>query len=169
MKRNKHKINKELVQIGGSPEKDLKALNPNNPMIKLFEEFEQRGGFEESLDPKKGTKTWIYSPPGNLRGASVIGGHIKWDIEVIYKKWGIDIGAFSIYELELTLEVEDEEKDESFEKTILVKAPQLSNPDHIRTYIEGFPLGIEDIEIEMRNTEDPEFWKYEIRLGKEEE
>ena len=138
-------------------------------MIKIFEEFSPRGAFEQSLDPKKGVSISLYRTPTPLRSASVIGGSLKWNIDLVYRKWGIDIGEPVLEELELILELEDEEKEEYYTRTITVPKEALMDPERIKTQIKGFPLGIDDIEIDMNHTESPEFWKYEITIGKDEE
>ena len=138
-------------------------------MIKIFEEFSPRGAFEQSLDPKKGVDASIYRAPTPLKGASVIGGSIKWDMDLTYRKWGIDIGEISLVEIVLELEMEDEDGEDLITKTIVVDSSSLMDPERIKTKIQGFPLGIEEVEIDMNHTDSPEFWKYEIYIGQREE
>lgn len=138
-------------------------------MIKVFEEFSPRGAFEQSLDPKKGVSVSLYRQPTPYKGASVIGGSIKWDMDLYYKKWGIDLGGVSLIEITLELEMDDEENDDYIYKTLVIETKDLQNTLNLETKIGGFPLGINEIEIDMNHTDSPEFWKYEISIGGEED
>ena len=67
------------------------------------------------------------------------------------------------------MELEDEEKEEEYTKEISVPQEALQDPSRFKVEIEGFPLTITYMEIDMRHSEDPEDWKYEIKLGKDPE
>lgn len=76
--------------------------------------------------------------------------------------------AVRLTKLSFNVEVEDEDnEDETIIKEIVVPSEALQDPLRIKYKVEGFPLTITSLDITMRNSEDPEDWKYEIIIGEE--
>ena len=74
--------------------------------------------------------------------------------------------SIRLTKLSFNVEVEDEDnEDETLIKEIVVPSEALQDPFRIKYTVEGFPLSITSLDITMRNSEDPEDWKYEISLG----
>lgn len=136
-------------------------------MIKLFENFDEPLVYKQML---KGYDVSLYAEPYTLRGARVAGCSVSWTLELEHRKWGIELGSFKLTGLTLSLEIEDpENEDEEIVKELEVPVESLGNLEKYKVSVEGFPLQITDLEINMRQTEDEEFWKYEVTLGKKED
>ena len=84
-----------------------------------------------------------------------------------YRKWGIEMGTIELTKLSFILELEDEEKDETYNKEVVVPSETLRDYQRFKSEVKGFPLQITSLDINMRHSEDPEDWKYEIVLGEE--
>ena len=137
--------------------------------IKLFENFGESPEFTQPIGGSSDLDLDLYKEPYPLRGGRVTSGSVSWKLNLDYRKWGIDLDSFQMTKLSFDIELEDEEKEEEYTKEILVPSETLQDPDRVKVTIEGFPLTISYIEIDMRHSEDPEDWKYEIKLGKEPE
>jgi hypothetical protein len=81
----------------------------------------------------------------------------------------MELGATpaAITSMRLEYEIEDEETGDTIEKEIEIPEGVLSH-DQFTTEINSFPLNLEAIEITMRHTMDPRFWKFKLYLGKSE-
>lgn len=138
-------------------------------MIKLFENFNEAPEFTQKISTDD-VYVSLYKEPGSLRSASVRSGEVKWTMDVSYRKWGIELGKAQLTYLEIVLEIEDPESEDgdTFEKTITVTKEQLLDSfERTEQELEGFPLSLSDLEIDMRHSEDPEDWKYKIQIGKD--
>jgi hypothetical protein len=134
--------------------------------IKLFENFGEDPEFTQKISSDD-VYLSLYSEPYSLRSGYVIGGSVSWKCEMSYKKWGIEMESIRLTKLSFEIEVEDEDnEDETHIKEIVVPSEALQDTSRIKYEVEGFPLTIASLEITMRNSEDPEDWKYEITLGK---
>jgi hypothetical protein len=135
----------------------------------LSENFGESPEFTQSIGDRGSIDLSTYKEPYSLRSGRVKTGSVSWKLNLDYRKWGIDMDSFQVTKLDLEIELEDEEKEEEYTKEISVPLEALQDPDRFKVEIEGFPLTITYIEIDMRHSEDPEDWKYEIKLGKEPE
>jgi hypothetical protein len=81
----------------------------------------------------------------------------------------MDLGATpaTITSMRLEYEVDDEETGDPIEKEIEIPEGTFSY-DQFTTECNSFPLNLEAIEIKMRHTMDPRFWKIRLYLGKSE-
>jgi hypothetical protein len=114
----------------------------------------------------------LYKEPGNLRSGMIRSGVVNWTIDLTYKKWGIDIGSVSLLYIEFELELDDEEDEDggTIMKTITVTKEELQEANEdLKQEVEGLPIAITDLEIDMRHSESPQDWKYKLVLGKKPE
>jgi hypothetical protein len=90
-------------------------------------------------------------------------------MELSPRKWGLDLGATpaAITSMRLEYEIEDEETGDIIEKELDLGGDSFSH-EQFTTEINSFPLNLEAIEITMRHTMDPRFWKFKLYLGKSE-
>lgn len=138
-------------------------------MIKLFENFNEAPEFTQKIS-REDVYLSLYNEPGSLRSSLVRSGEVKWTMDVNIRRWGIELGKAQLTHLEIVLEVDDQESEDgdTIEKTITVTKEQLLDSfERTEQELEGFPLSITDLEIDMRHSEDPEDWKYTIKIGKD--
>lgn len=142
----------------------------------MFEDFTSSQNTPEFTDIIGDKKSHIYlstyKEPYSLREASVKGGKVTWTCEIQYKKWGIAIENVRLTSLTLTFEIEEyKNEDDDFpeykEKEIAVPPEDLKDLLKYKVEIEGSPLKMKRLEIDMRHSEHPEDWKYEIEIGPE--
>jgi len=140
--------------------------------IKLYELFNNNEAPEFTQEiSSKDVYLSLYKEPGNLRSASVRDGKVTWTIDLSYRKWGIDLGSVSLLYLEFELELDDEEDEDggTITKTITVTKEQLqASHEDLKQSLEGLPIAITDLEIDMRHSESPQDWIYSVTLGKKE-
>jgi hypothetical protein len=137
--------------------------------IKLYENFgQERIAFSDKIGDS-GTQVDLYEEPMGMKYASVRAGVVNWDLELVTRKWGLDLGATpaAITSMRLEYEIEDEETGDSIEKELDLGGDSFSH-EQFTTEINSFPLNLEAIEITMRHTMDPRFWKFKLYLGKSE-
>ena len=137
--------------------------------IKLYENFGQERIAFSSKIGREDTHVDLYDEPMGMKYASVRAGVVNWDLELVTRKWGMELGATpaAITSMRLEYEIEDEETGDTIEKEIEIPEGVLSH-DQFTTEINSFPLNLEAIEITMRHTMDPRFWKFKLYLGKSE-
>ena len=134
--------------------------------IKLFENFGEDPEYTQKISSDD-IYLSLYSEPYSLKSGSIIGGSVSWKCEMRHRKWGIEMEAIRLTKLSFEIELEDEDnEDETHIKEIVVPSEALQDTSRIKYEVEGFPLTITSMDITMRNSEDPEDWKYEITLGK---
>jgi hypothetical protein len=137
--------------------------------IKLYENFGQgRIAFSDKIGGT-GTQVDLYEEPIGMKYASVRAGVVNWDMELSPRKWGMELGATpaAITSMRLEYEIEDEETGDIIEKELDLGGDSFSH-EQFTTEINSFPLNLEAIEITMRHTMDPRFWKFKLYLGKSE-
>jgi len=137
--------------------------------IKLYENFGQdRLAFSNKIG-RENTHVDLYDEPMGMKYASVKEGVVNWDLELRHREWGMELGGTpaTITSIRFDYEVDDEETGDAIEKEIEIGEDVFSN-EQFETEIEGFPLYLEAIEISMRHTMDPKFWKIKLYLGKKE-
>jgi hypothetical protein len=137
--------------------------------IKLYENFgQERIAFSDKIGDS-GTQVDLYEEPMGMKYASVRAGVVNWDLELVTRKWGMELGATpaAITSMRLEYEIEDEETGDSIEKELDLGGDSFSH-EQFTTEINSFPLNLEAIEITMRHTMDPRFWKFKLYLGKSE-
>jgi hypothetical protein len=137
--------------------------------IKLYENFGQERIAFSSKIGREDTHVDLYDEPMGMKYASVRSGVVNWDMELSPRKWGLDLGATpaSITSMRLEYEIEDEETGDIIEKELDLGGDSFSH-EQFTTEINSFPLNLEAIEITMRHTMDPRFWKFKLYLGKSE-
>lgn len=136
-------------------------------MIKLFENFDQPQEFFQKFTRNDETVNFqLWKEPNSMRDNYGIEGTFTWQCSLKYNKWGIDIDSIVLTSLSLTVELEDEDnEDMSIDKKIELTKEDLQDASKYKIVVEGFPLTITSLEVNMRHSEDPEDWKYEITLG----
>lgn len=106
----------------------------------------------------------FYNEPDELYGVNVIDGTVNWTIEMNHNKRGIEFGEASIKSMELTLEMEDKISGEESTDTISLSESDFDS-GAIRTELNGFPLYVSSIEIQMNGSSDPKMWKITLNIG----
>lgn len=134
--------------------------------LKLFENFENIE-FEETIK-RNSLDVDIYDAPLEYKGASVMGGKVKWILDLYTRRSGYETGLPKLTYLYLMLEVEDEENEDTKEIQIEVTKDEF-DWEQFSSEVKQFPLYLREIEIEMNHTKDPEFWKYKLIIGSEED
>ena len=137
--------------------------------IKLYENFGQgRIAFSDKIGGT-GTQVDLYEEPIGMKYASVRAGVVNWDLELVTRKWGMELGETpaSITSIRLNYEVDDEETGDSIEKEWEIPEGVFSY-EQFETEVNTFPLNLEAIEIKMNHTMSPKFWKIKLYLGKNE-
>lgn len=134
--------------------------------LKLFENYKD-GEFEDIIG-KDAVEVDIYKDPLEYRGAYVRGGKVGWSLDVYPTSSGYKAGSPKLNYLYLILEVEDEDSEDSKEIEIEISGEELQE-DQFSSEIRSFPLYLRGIEIVMGHTKDPEFWKYKLIIGREED
>ena len=151
----------------GVPHQPLDLDLNHKPMhIKLFENFQEFPEFTQKI-AKNTTDVNItfYKEPYTLGNLYFVEGSFSWKCKLETKTWGISLESIILTKLEFTVELEDEEKEEFYYKTITVPEEHLRDPLRYKVDVESFPLQITNIEVNMRHSEDPEDWKYELTVG----
>lgn len=134
--------------------------------LKLFENYEDTE-FEATIS-RNDVSVDLYDEPLEYKGASIIGGKVKWVLDLYTRRSGYETGLPKLTYLYLMLEVEDEDGEETKEIEIEITKGELQW-DQFSSEIYSFPLYLREIEIEMNHTKDPEFWKYKLIIGQEED
>lgn len=137
--------------------------------IKLYENFgQERISFSDKIGDS-GTQVDLYEEPMGMKYASVRSGVVNWDMELVTRKWGMELGATpaTITSMRLEYEVDDEETGAPIEKEIEIAEGVFSH-EQFTTEINSFPLNLEAIEIRMNHTMAPRFWKIKLILGRPE-
>ena len=108
----------------------------------------------------------IYGEPKEIYNCSVIGGKAEWTLDIEYNRWGIDIGPMGarIASMLLVLEIENEETGDYEEMEIEVEESQIDT-EFLKTEIHEFPLGLESMEIEMKQSMNPSDWHITLHVG----
>lgn len=134
--------------------------------IKLYENFgQERIAFSDKIGGT-GTQVDLYDEPMDMGYATVRGGVVNWDLSLATRKWGMELGdtPASITSIRLDYEVDDEETGDFIEKELEIAEGVFSH-EQFTTEVNSFPLNLESIEINMRHTTDPKFWKIKLYLG----
>ena len=138
--------------------------------IKLFENFQEFPEFTQKIAKNSSdVNITFYKEPYTLKSLYFIEGSFSWKCKLETKTWGISLESIMLSKLEFTVELENEDTEEYSYKTITVPEETLKDPLKYKVEVEGFPLRITHIEVNMRHSEDPEDWKYELTVGGSEE
>jgi hypothetical protein len=136
--------------------------------IKLFEDF-MHSGNEFSADINKDKIMFdLINEPMNLKGADVKGGLIKWDLNILRRNWGYELGGAKIISMDLIIEMEDEEGEGYTESEINVPEDTMSS-EQFSTEINNFPLALTWVTIDMRHSKDPIDWKVTLTIGSDQD
>jgi len=133
--------------------------------LKLYEAFRSESATLTFRDHRLGKDVMVdlTRPPSTLKGGRVIQGVCEWTAELDTSTMGID-GIMSVLrKISLTIEVEDEESDESTE--VEIQIPEIAPEQCVRDGLYEWPLHLWSVEIDMRHTEDQSFWKYTYVIG----
>ena len=135
--------------------------------IKLYENFGQdRLAFTSKIS-RHDTDVTLYDEPMGMRNALINEGVVNWDLDLSKEEWGISLGdtPATITSMRFNYEVDDDDEDRDYiEKEWEIPEGTFS-PDQFTTEINKFPLYLEAIDINMRHTMDPKFWKITLYLG----
>ena len=135
--------------------------------IKLYENFGQdRLAFSSKIS-RHDTDVTLYDEPMGMRNALINEGVVNWDLDLSKEEWGISLGdtPATITSMRFNYEVDDDDEDRDYiEKEWEIPEGTFS-PDQFTTEINKFPLYLEAVEIHMRHTMNPKFWKITLYLG----
>lgn len=132
--------------------------------IQLFESFQDNPEFEQTIGGREiDAQISIYREPGDVRGLGSASGKCRWTMELTKSKYGYESGEPRLTYLYFIADYEDTEG-ESADKEYEVFEKDF-NIETMKSEIEGFPLYLKEIEIDMNHTHDPEFWKIELKIG----
>lgn len=133
--------------------------------FQLFEQFVNTGKPFEADVAKDKVFVTIYQEPTPYKNATIDKGKIFWELPLYQKEWGIEMAeTATIYSMELVFDVEDDDGDGSHPVNIEVKK-DIFKPEQFKTMINNFPLILNQVEITMRHSTDPEDWKIELVIG----
>jgi len=133
--------------------------------IRLFESFQDSPEFQQEIGNKENRAyISIYHEPADVRGLGSAVGKCKWTMDLVSNKSGYESGEPKLTYLYFVADYEDEETDEIITKEYEIQANDF-NYEKMKSELEGFPLYLRDIEIDMNHTHDPEFWEIELRIG----
>lgn len=138
--------------------------------IKLLENFNTVPiqEFEQEIGRKPGSiLLMLYQEPGNLRDGYLREGIVKWTLDLQYEKRGIIISGIKLLEIEFEIELEDDDEGTYYE-TITATKEKLKNCP-VEFELEELPISIKSIDINMRHSVDPEDWKFDVKLGEDED
>jgi|688.fasta_scaffold52394_6 hypothetical protein len=138
--------------------------------IKLLENFntESIPEFEQKIGTKPGSIfLMLEKEPGNLRNGYLREGIVKWSLDLKYEKRGIIISGVKLLEMEFEIQLEDDD-DNSYNETVTATKEQLKNCP-IEFELHELPISIKSIEINMRHSVDPEDWKFDVKLGEDDQ
>ena len=135
--------------------------------IKLYENFGQdRLAFSSKIS-RHDTDVTLYDEPMGMRNALINEGVVNWDLDLSKEEWGISLGdtPATITSMRFNYEVDDDDEDRDYiEKEWEIPEGVFSH-EQFTTEINQFPLYLEAIDINMRHTMDPKFWKITLYLG----
>lgn len=138
--------------------------------IKLYENFgQERVKFTSRIefDPGQGgTEVELYETPLGMESPFVRGGVVNWDLELLPREWGLVLGAPSatILSMRIEYELQDEDSGDTIEKEIELSEGVLQASQFTCEFGE-FPLRLNLVEISMRHTMDPKFWRIKLYIG----
>ena len=136
--------------------------------IKLYENFGQDRLAFSSKVGRADTHLTLYDEPMGMRNALINGGVVNWDIALSKKAWGIALGdtPSTITSMRFDYEVEDEDNEDGDYVEKEWEIPEgVFSPEQFTTELNKFPLYLEAVDINMRHTMDPKFWKITLYLG----
>lgn len=93
----------------------------------------------------------------------VVSGVCVWTGELDTSRSGVDGLATTLRSIDITIGVEDEETDETIQVDINIT--NIDPEQCVREDLYTFPLRLSSIEIDMRHTEEQEFWKFSYSIG----
>ena len=138
--------------------------------IKLFENFGESPEFTQKIAKNySSTVITFWKEPYTFKNPYLVEGSFSWKCKLETKTWGISLESIMLSKLEFTVVLENEDTEDYTYKTITVPEETLKDPLKYKVDVEGFPLRITHIEVNMRHSEDPEDWKYELTVGGPEE
>lgn len=133
--------------------------------LKLYESFRSESATLEFRDAELGKSVDVnlVNPYPALKGGMVVSGVCVWTGELDTSRSGVDGLATTLRSIDITIEVEDEETDETLQVDINI--PNIDPEQCVREDLYTFPLYLSSIEIDMRHTEEQEFWKFSYSIG----
>lgn len=138
--------------------------------IKLLENFntESIPEFEQKIGTKPGSIfLMLEKEPGNLRNGYLREGIVKWSLDLQYEKRGIIISGVKLLGMEFEIQLEDDDEGTYYE-TVTATKEQLKNCP-VEFELHELPISIKSIEINMRHSVDPEDWKFDVKLGEDDQ
>lgn len=139
--------------------------------IKIFERFDLSDkGYTEVIDNVSEIVDVYNAPKTDSKGDPIDGDSeiilhkiiVKFDLDIIYKRSGIDGVIFSLKSVALDGAVLDYDQDEQDSFDIIDDNIELERYD---SEMGGFPLYIDTLQIDMNNSFDTKEWTYSINIG----
>lgn len=133
--------------------------------LKLYESFRSESATFEFRDAELGKSVDVnlVNPYPALKGGMVVSGVCVWTGELDTSRSGIDGLETTLKAIDITIEVDNEETDETLQVDLKIHSidPEQCEREDLYT----FPLHLNSIEINMRHTEEQEFWKISYVIG----
>ena len=133
-----------------------------------FEQFNEASGlsFEQPIDVYKKQKNLdIYNAPKEFGDIAEAEGKLLYEMRLNLKSSGIE--DISVVRAAISLDIEIQEFDEKNDEDTFRNKSVEWNPTPYSMNIEfgSFPLYLQNMEIDMKKSEDPEEWKVSLKFG----
>lgn len=112
------------------------------------------------------THVEIYNEPEEIYPGNVKSGEAQWTLDIKATKWGLELGdnGASLKSMRLVIEADDKETGDTIEKTIDLPEGGFEFGE-ISTEIHEFPLVLDAIDIDMKESMDPKQWNVKLHVG----
>jgi len=142
-------------------------LSIHSTMLK-FEQFNEASGlsFEQPIDIYKKQKNLdIYNAPKEFVDIAEAEGKLLYEMRLNLKSSGIE--DISVIRAAIRIDIEIQEFDEKNDEDTFHNKSVEWNPAPYSMDVEfgSFPLYLQNIEIDMKKSEDPEKWKVTLKFG----
>lgn len=134
--------------------------------LKLYETFRSDSENLSFRDDQlgKNVDVWIRNPYPAIKGGSVISGVCEWTAELDLSSSGIDALTTTLKSIRFVIELEENEETGEIGE-VEIEVPQIDPDQCEREDLYEFPLYLRSIDIDMRHTEEKEYWTYSYSIG----
>lgn len=115
--------------------------------LKLYEAFRSESATLTFRDPRLGKEVMVdlTRPPSILKGGRVTQGVCEWTAELDTSTMGIDGIVSALRSCSLTIELEDEERDETSE--VEIQIPEIAPEQCVRDGLYEWPVGFKSLRL----------------------
>lgn len=137
--------------------------------LKLYESFFSGSDPMVFRDDQlgKGIYVWISNPYPGVKGGTVMSGVCEWTAELDTGRSGIEALITSLKSIRLEIHLEEDEETGEI-KEVEIEVPEIDPDQCERDDLDKFPLYLKSLDIDMRHTEEKEYWKYTYSIGTDE-